>query len=141
MTVYLQRDIAVTILNALEEMPVVVITGMRQTGKSTFLQEDPGLRGRRYVTLDDFASLEAAKEDPDNFIESDEPITIDEVQKCPELLTAIKRYVDKHRKAGQSILPCTLLTGARPLAELKINHLYAYSWNNKNSRTLKNYQH
>ncbi len=114
MTAYLQRDIAVTILNALEEMPVVVITGMRQTGKSTFLQEDPGLRGRRYVTLDDFASLEAAKEDPDSFIESDEPITIDEVQKCPELLTAIKRSVDKHRKAGHF-----LLSGSANFAILK----------------------
>ena len=50
-------------------MPVVVITGMRQAGKSTFLKMEAGLKGRRYVTLDDFAYLSAAREDPESFID------------------------------------------------------------------------
>jgi len=95
-------------------MPVTVITGMRQTGKSTFLQNNRRLKNRRYVSLDDFAQLEAAKSDPDGFVRSDEPMTIDEVQKCPELLTSIKRFVDKKRRPGQF-----LLSGSANLAMLK----------------------
>jgi len=104
MTEYFGRAIARTIIDALENMPVVVLTGMRQTGKSTFLQTEPGLKERRYVSLDDFAQLEAAKENPEGFIDSNEPLTIDEVQKCPELLTVIKRAVDKRRRPGQFLL-------------------------------------
>lgn len=104
MTAYVERDIASVIPAALRDMPVTVITGMRQTGKSTFLQNNPKLKNRRYVTLDDFAQLEAAKSDPDGFVHSSEPITIDEVQKCPELLTSIKRAVDKKRQPGHFLL-------------------------------------
>lgn len=101
---YLPREIAYQIVSALENMPVVVITGMRQTGKSTFLQEQTELRGRKYITLDDFAQLAAAKENPDTFVDTDEPITIDEAQRCPELFVAIKRAVDRNRIPGQFIL-------------------------------------
>lgn len=101
---YLERDIAVAITEALREMPVVVVTGMRQTGKSTFLQNQPELKGRRYVTFDDFAQIEAAKADPDGFVNTDEPLTIDEAHKCPEILIAIKKSVDKKRRPGQFLL-------------------------------------
>lgn len=104
MTECFGRAIARTITDALENMPVVVLTGMRQTGKSTFLQTEPGLKERRYVALDDFAQLRAAKENLEGFIDSSEPLTIDEVQKCPELLTVIKRAVDKRRRPGQFLL-------------------------------------
>ena len=114
MTEYYERDIASAVSAALHDMPVTVITGMRQTGKSTFLQNNRQLKKRRYVSLDDFAQLEAAKSDPDGFIRSDEPMTIDEVQKCPELLTSIKRFVDKKRRPGQF-----LLSGSANLAMLK----------------------
>jgi len=114
MTGYVERDIASVIPAALRDMPVTVITGMRQTGKSTFLQNNPKLKNRRYVTLDDFAQLEAAKSDPDGFVRSDGPLTIDEVQKCPELLTAIKRVVDKKRRPGQFVL-----SGSANLSMLK----------------------
>ena len=114
MTGYVERDIASVIPAALHDMPVTVITGMRQTGKSTFLQNNPKLKSRRYVTLDDFAQLESAKTDPDGFVRSEEPITIDEVQKCPELLTSIKRAVDKKRRPGQF-----LLSGSANLAMLR----------------------
>lgn len=111
---YVERDIAVTITEALSEMSVVVVTGMRQTGKSTFLQNQPELKGRRYVTFDDFAQIEAAKADPDGFVNTDEPLTIDEAQKCPEVLIAIKKRVDKKRQPGQF-----LLSGSANFALLK----------------------
>ncbi len=104
MTVYKERDITPTILSALEDIPVVVITGMRQVGKSTFLREQKQLAKRRYITLDDFAQLEAARTNPDSFIGGDQPLSIDEAQKCPELLTAIKRNVDRNRKPGRFLL-------------------------------------
>jgi len=106
MTQYHARDLASSVMAALRDMPVVVITGMRQTGKSTFLQTEEGFQSRRYVTFDDFAYLEAAKRDPEGFIESeaDMDLTIDEAQKCPEILTAIKRAVGRKRRPGRFLL-------------------------------------
>lgn len=101
---YRPRDIAHTMAEALRTLPVVVLTGMRQAGKTTFLQNQPELKGRRYFTLDNFATLEAARRDPESLLAGDEPVTIDEAQKVPELLTLIKHKVDKHRNRGQYLL-------------------------------------
>jgi len=114
MTAYWERDIGLKVIEALKDMPVVVITGMRQTGKTTFLQKQPGLDHRHYVTFDDFSQLEAAKLDPDRFVNSHEPLTIDEAHKCPEILVAIKRAVDRKRIPGQF-----LLSGSANFAVLK----------------------
>ncbi len=104
MTKYHPRDLTEAVGTALENMPVVVVTGMRQTGKTTFLCSQPELSDRSYVTFDDFAQLESAKSDPDGFIRSDQPLTIDEAHKCPEIFNAIKRAVDKRRIPGQFLL-------------------------------------
>lgn len=104
MTGYRHRAIARLVAESLADMPVVVVTGLRQSGKSTFLQQEKTLASRRYVTLDDFAQLAAARSDPEGFIRSDEPLTIDEAQKCPELFTAIKREVDRARRPGRFLL-------------------------------------
>jgi predicted AAA+ superfamily ATPase len=82
MTAYRPRELGDAARAALAEMPVVVVTGLRQTGKSTFLQHEPGLAGRRYVSLDALALLGAARRDPEAFVRSEEPLTIDEVQRC-----------------------------------------------------------
>src|SRR3990172_10604565 len=111
---YNPREIAPVIKEALQDMPVVVITGMRQSGKSTFLKMEAGLKGRKYITLDDFAYLSAVREDPESFIDTNAPLTIDEAQKCPEILTAIKKIVDKKRIPGQF-----LLSGSANFAMLK----------------------
>ena len=104
MTEYYTRDIADAVRKALQNMPVVVVTGMRQTGKTTFLRSEPDLHDRNYVTFDDFSQLEAAKRDPDGFVSRGKPITIDEAQKCPEIFGAIKRVVDKERISGHFLL-------------------------------------
>ncbi len=114
MTAYWERDIGLKVLEALKDMPVVVITGMRQTGKTTFLQKQPGLNHRHYVTFDDFSQFEAAKLDPGRFVSSPVPLTIDEAHKCPEILVAIKRAVDRKRIPGQF-----LLSGSANFAVLK----------------------
>ena len=97
MTKYRPRDITEAVSIALENMPVVVVTGMRQTGKTTFLCSQPEISDRTYVSFDDFAQLEAARSDPDGFISREKPLTIDEAHKCPEIFGAIKRAVDKQR--------------------------------------------
>jgi predicted AAA+ superfamily ATPase len=104
MTEYYPRDIADAVGIALENLPVVVVTGMRQTGKTTFLCSQSELGDRSYVNFDDFAQLESAKSDPDGFIRREQPLTIDEAHKCPEIFPAIKRAVDKRRIPGQFLL-------------------------------------
>ncbi|MDA8140298.1 MAG: ATP-binding protein [Desulfobacteraceae bacterium] len=114
MTEYYPRDMAESARSALENMPVVVVTGMRQTGKTTFLCSQPEISDRDYVSFDDFAQLEAAKSDPEGFIRRDKPLTIDEAHKCPEVFNAIKREVDRKRIPGRF-----LLTGSANFSILK----------------------
>jgi len=101
---YHARDISAEVARALKSMPVTVVTGMRQTGKTTFLRSEPSLSDRTYISFDDFAQLEAAKSDPDGFLSQGSPMTIDEAQKCPEIFGAIKRAVDKKRISGRFLL-------------------------------------
>lgn len=104
MTAYKPRALRAPLAESLADMPVVVMTGMRQTGKSTLLQQDAALAGRVYVSLDDFAQLEAARRDPEQFLERPGPLTVDEAQRCPELLGEIKRAVDRDRRPGRFLL-------------------------------------
>jgi predicted AAA+ superfamily ATPase len=104
MTDYRPRALAPVVRHALTQMPVVVVTGLRQSGKSTFLQNETGLRDRLYRTLDDLNQLEAARRAPEAYVESSDPMTIDEAQRCPELVLAIKRAVDRDRRAGRFLL-------------------------------------
>lgn len=104
MTDFKKREIASSIVAAIESMPVVVLSGMRQTGKSTLLKNLPELKGWHYLSFDDLNVLEAAKRDPDAFLDQGGPLIIDEVQRYPEILLAIKRSVDRVRKPGRFLL-------------------------------------
>jgi predicted AAA+ superfamily ATPase len=86
---------------ALEALPVVVLTGARQTGKTTLAQALPHLR--TFVSLDDLGILGQAQTDPDSLLGS-RPVTVDEVQRAPELLLSVKRLVDRRRQAGDFLL-------------------------------------
>ena len=98
----LQRAAAREVEEALSDTPVVVIHGPRQSGKSTLAQS---FSDRRYITLDDPIPLERAKSDPKNFLETyGWPLTIDEIQRAPELFLPIKAAVDRERKAGKYLL-------------------------------------
>jgi len=104
MTAYRPREMAGVLEKALKDMPVVVLTGMRQAGKSTLLQRHPPFRHRRYVSMDDLGTLDLARGDPSGFIRGEAPMTIDEAQRCPDLLLAIKRSVDERRHPGRFLL-------------------------------------
>src|SRR5665213_959884 len=99
----LPRHLQETLAQALRRFPVVVLTGARQTGKSTLIQRllEPH---REYYTLDDFEILERAQKEPGALVRSDKPMTFDEVQRRPELLMAVKREVDRNRKPGHFLL-------------------------------------
>lgn len=95
------RLVAKSLTAQLRVMPAVVVTGARQTGKSTLAQ---ALEGRRYRSLDDLDVLDAARRDPEVLVGGDDPVTLDEVQRAPELLHAVKRAVDRNRQAGRFLL-------------------------------------
>ena len=99
----LPRFATSSLSDRLRVMPAVVITGARQSGKSTLVQElIPGTR--RYFTLDDLDVVDIARSDPSALVGGDQPTAIDEVQRAPELLHEIKRAIDRDRKPGQFLL-------------------------------------
>lgn len=132
----IRRYLHDTILNSLKYFPVVLLTGARQVGKSTLAQALIGPSWNAlYLTLDDRATLDAALRDPDGFVSgTPTPVVIDEVQRAPDLLRAIKKNVDRHRKPGQYLLTgsaniLTLSTVAETLAgRVALNTLYPFSW-------------
>lgn len=86
---------------ALRALPVVVLTGARQTGKTTLARSLPDPRS--YLSLDDLGILGQAQADPDSLL-LERPLTVDEVQRAPELLLALKRQVDLQRQSGDFLL-------------------------------------
>src|SRR5262249_12220796 len=75
----------------------------RQVGKSTLCQAIARGRHRaRYLTLDDPTVLGAVRSDPPGFVASIEgPVVLDEIQRCPELFSALKIDVDRERRPGR----------------------------------------
>lgn len=94
-------------ISALKErlrvMPAVVLMGARQTGKST-LAAKLANGERRYHSLDDLDVLDIARRDPGALLDGHAPVTLDEVQRAPSLLPAVKRAIDKDRKPGRFLL-------------------------------------
>jgi hypothetical protein len=99
----LPRLVGAALAERLRVMPAVVLTGARQTGKST-LAEHLVQGERRYRSLDDFDVLDAARRDPEALVGDAEPVTLDEVQREPGLLLAVKRAIDRNRKPGRFLL-------------------------------------
>lgn len=98
-----RRLVTASLEQRLRVMPVVVVSGARQTGKSTLARDlTPGRR--RYVSLDELDVVDAARRDPDALLGDSGPVTLDEVQREPDLLRAVKRAVDRDRTAGRFLL-------------------------------------
>lgn len=88
---------------ALADTPVILINGPRQCGKTTLARQF-AKAGRAWLSLDDETLLAAATTDPVGFIGGHEHLIIDEVQRAPALLRAIKHSVDENRKPGRFLL-------------------------------------
>ena len=82
---------------ALSASPVVVLMGARQTGKSTLVRSESFLGDRLYLTLDDLEIREHARIAADDLLGSAPRLILDEVQREPDLLLAVKRAVDEDR--------------------------------------------
>lgn len=98
---------------ALADTPVVAIVGPRQSGKSTLAERLAAERDAQVVSLDDAGPRAAAQADPTGFVEERAlPLFIDEFQKAPALLDAIKSHVDRARRGGKRPAGMFLLTGS-----------------------------
>lgn len=94
------------------DTPVTLLVGPRQSGKTTLARQLAGAE-MRYLTLDDELTLLSAKADPMGLIRSLDRAVIDEIQRAPALLLAIKKSVDEDRRPGRF-----LLTGSADLMAL-----------------------
>jgi predicted AAA+ superfamily ATPase len=99
------RHLEVGIRRSLVEFPAVLVIGARQVGKSTLVRSIAESVSAGYRTLDDRIILDAASHDPQGFVDAmPTPAVIDEVQRAPDLLLAIKRAIDRNRRPGQFLL-------------------------------------
>lgn len=100
---YISRHMESRVLELSRYYAAILLTGPRQAGKTTMLRElaEKENIGRGYVTLDDLAERDMAKNDPALFLQLHKPpVLIDEVQYAPELFTYIKIHIDEQRMPG-----------------------------------------
>jgi predicted AAA+ superfamily ATPase len=112
-TSHYSRLIEPRLAEALLDTPVVLLAGPRQAGKTTLVKQIAQQQGLRYLTMDDELTLLSAREDPVGMIRGLDRAVIDEVQRAPQLLLAIKKSVDEVRRPGRF-----LLTGSANLMAL-----------------------
>src|SRR5665647_950476 len=97
------RLIAARLAEALADTPVVLVAGPRQAGKTTLVRQ-MATQGMRYLTLDDELTLLSARADPVGMVRSLDRAIIDEIQRAPQLLLAIKKSIDEDRRLGRFLL-------------------------------------
>jgi len=105
------RHLAPLLAESLQDTPAVLVNGPRQCGKTTLVQQFAG--DLAYFTLDDPNLLAAVQQDPLGFARQLDRAIIDEVQRAPQLLLALKLVIDQDRRPGRF-----LLTGSANLMAL-----------------------
>src|SRR5262245_58549853 len=108
------RFVDALLQEALQDTPVVFLTGPRQVGKTTLVRTFVKQReGSTYLTLDDATTRAAATGDPEGFLAGlgESLVIIDEVQRAPALFLPLKASVDRDRRPGR-----LLLTGSADVA-------------------------
>ena len=111
---YRPRTLETFMSTAAKQFPVLLVTGARQVGKTTFLRH-LSRKGRTYISLDDPLVLSLARKDPSLFFQRfPPPVLIDEIQYAPQLLPYIKMEVDGNRVPGSY-----WLTGSQPFHLMK----------------------
>lgn len=93
------------LLDALDDSPVVFLSGPRQAGKTTLALQVAEARGMAYRTLDDPTELAAASADPAAYVDAlPFPAVLDEAQRAPGLFLPLKARVDRERRSGSLLL-------------------------------------
>ena len=94
---YVPRDLTRAYQTAIKQFPAVLITGPRQSGKSTFLQHVS--KNIPYMTFDDPLNREFALQDPNGFLDQYQgaPVILDEIQRLPEIYPVLRVLVDRPR--------------------------------------------
>ena len=126
----IDRHITPQVLAALADTPIVVLTGARQTGKTTLVRAlASSAHPARYFSFDDAGVLAAAQADPAGFVAGlDGPIVLDEVQRVPQLFLALKASVDRDRRPGRFLLTGSANVLLVPrLAELLVGRMEVLS--------------
>ena len=101
---YIKRLIEKTIIDTLKTFPVVILTGARQSGKTTLIKHLFSSTFN-YISLDELDIRSLAINDPREFLNKFKtPLIIDEIQNAPQLLPYIKAVVDKEKKNGRFII-------------------------------------
>lgn len=110
---YKKRAVASKLVTLTEHFPVVVVSGARQVGKSTLIQQH--FPQWESVVFDPVIDMGNAREDPELFLRNHPaPLVLDEIQYCPELVPTLKRIVDTQKRPGMYIL-----TGSQQWSVLK----------------------
>ena len=112
---YVPRLLSSAVKKALKQFPAVLVTGPRQSGKTTFLLQEFG--DRNYVSFDDPLERDFALTDPNGFLDrwGDESVILDEIQYVPEILPYLKIRIDRDRKKYGK----WLLTGSQQFQLMK----------------------
>lgn len=96
---YVPRRLGPTLRSTLRQFPAVLVTGPRQSGKTTFLRQEFG-RGSHYLSFDDPLERDFARSDPNGFLDRFPKgrIILDEIQYAPEILPYLKLRIDRERQ-------------------------------------------
>ncbi len=98
---YVPRHSETRVRDALTDTRIVAIVGPRQSGKTTLARSIASDDGRPFITLDDDQYRRFAEDDPVGFVRSNPTAIIDEIQRAPGLILAIKQIVDEDPRPGR----------------------------------------
>ncbi|MDR0443904.1 MAG: ATP-binding protein [Treponema sp.] len=102
---FIKRHAEKALAELVLSFPVILVTGPRQIGKSTLLQNTPRTGKIPYITFDDTSEIAAVKNDAKTFLSlHSPPVVFDEIQYVPELFPLIKLKVDKNKKKAMYFL-------------------------------------
>lgn len=100
---YRHRALSERLKHLFVHFPCVIVVGARQVGKSTLLTHL--FPEANHILLDPIQDIQNIRRDPDLFLSNTRlPVIFDEVQYAPELIPALKRYIDKNKRPGQFLL-------------------------------------